>query len=82
MRHASEETRVRAFVFVDPLPLEVIGQGSRVYHVETLGVFNLSAQGLELDYAVLGLNVWFFLAVGRRSELEVANRALGLSIEL
>ena len=82
MRDASEETRVRALVLVYPLPLEVIGQGSGVDHVETLGVFDLSAQGLELNYAVLGLDVWLFLAVGRRSQLEVANRALGLSVEL
>lgn len=82
MRYASEETRIRPFVLVDPFPLEVIGQRSRVYYIETLGVFDLSAQGLELNDAVLGLDVWLFLAVSRRGQLKVANGSLGLSVEL
>lgn len=64
MGDASEETRVGALVLVDSLPLEVVSQRGGVDYVETFGVFDLCAQGLELNYAVFGLDVWFFLAVG------------------
>lgn len=79
---ASEEACIWCFLIVQLLPLVFVGNSRGVDNVESLCVFDFCAKRLELDYVILGLEIWLFFAIFAWWKLEVADRSFSLTIQL